>query len=155
MTILLFDLPTQLYVCNQYLSKVFAGSDQVIDYRKGREVADLSEIKRGCINILPHWKFPILKGRKFDLLWNAASFQEMGAETAKSYLDDGSGAKSMYLMYNIKYAGSKKEIGNRGVIDPSVITRHKEISRTDARLALKPIVWLYCDSWWQRASCRA
>ena len=76
-TLVLFDLPTQLYVCNQYLTAVFAGCDEVVDYRAGRNLRSLSEIHRGKINILPYWKFPLVEGATYDLFWNAASLQEM------------------------------------------------------------------------------
>lgn len=150
LTILLFDLPTQLYVANQYLAKVFENTSEFVGYEHGRKVGSLGEVQTGKINVLPHWRYPILRGQSFDLLWNAASFQEMGPDTAKGYLADGAGARNMFLMHNIKYAGSKVQVGNRGVIDPKVITGHREVYRNEARLAFRPETWIYCDSWWEK-----
>ena len=151
LTILLFDLPTQLYVCNQYLKKVFEVEDLVVDYRKGRNVEAFPDVQLGKINILPHWKFSILDGVNFDLLWNAASFQEMALETSKRYLKTARGAAAMYLMHNIKYRGLQKFPGERGVISPDFISSHTEIDRQPANLALKPFTWLYHDSLWLTA----
>jgi len=150
LTILIFDLPTQLYVANQYLSKVFEGTDQFVGYDVGRTVQSFSEIQKGKINVLPHWKFPIMRRQSFDLLWNTASFQEMGRDTALGYLKDSGGAKNLYMMYNIKFHGPLAELGNRGVISPEVITTHREIHRAEARLALRPAAWIYFDSWWKK-----
>lgn len=150
LTIVLFDLPTQIYVCNQYLSKVFEGTGLVADYRAGRQIDSFAKIERGRINILPHWKFPIVHDAEFDLLWNAASFQEMAAPTALQYLDGASRAWAMFLMYNIKYRGLGKFPGERGIISQEHIKGFREIDRTPARLALTPETWLYHDSFWTR-----
>ena len=148
MTLVLFDLPTQIYVCNQYLSKVFEGTDQVVDYRRGRRVKSFSDIQPGKINILPHWRYPIMRGREYDLLWNAASFQEMALKTAKRYLDGAAGARSMFLMHNIKFNGLAPLPGLRGAISAEHIPTHREMDRSLARLALVPDYWLYHDSFW-------
>jgi hypothetical protein len=149
LTIVLFDLPTQLYVCNQYLTKVFEGTGQVADYRASSRVQTFADIQKGKINILPHWKFPIVENQEFDLLWNAASFQEMGAEAAR-YLAAAAGAKAMYLMHNIKYREGVAAPGERGVISPKNLSGFREIDREGARLAFPPETWLYFDSFWKR-----
>jgi putative sugar O-methyltransferase len=151
LTIVLFDLPTQLYVANQYLTKVFEGTGDVVDYRACRDISSFDGIVRGKINILPHWKYPIVNNREFDLLWNAASFQEMGPETAKSYLNGAASAKHLFLMYNIKYRENAPLPGARGMIDPKYLTTHLERDRIVAKLALQPPIWLYFDSFWDRA----
>ncbi len=91
LTIILFDLPAQLYVCNQYLTKVFEGTNQVAGYRELRSIKDFSEIHAGKINILPNWKSSIIEGNSFDLFWNSASLQEMGPEEATKYLKRAQG----------------------------------------------------------------
>lgn len=150
LTILIFDLPTQLYVANQYLAKVFFGTDYLADYRLCRGVESFSDIKRGKINVFPHWKYPIIDGQKIDLLWNAASFQEMGVETAARYISGAHQAENLYLMYNIKYREGAQYPGSRGVIDPKYIPLHVETDRSLARLAYTPAQWIYFDSIWKR-----
>ena len=152
LTILLFDLPTQLYVCNQYLSKVFEGTNYIADYHVGRNVNNFSEIKHGKINILPHWKSSILYNAEFDLLWNAASFQEMAKPTALAYFKVVNKAKNLYLMHNIKYAGMKEFPGERGVISDKYLKDFKEIDRNIAHLAYTPKNWIYFDSFWRHVS---
>jgi hypothetical protein len=152
LTILLFDLPTQLYVCNQYLSKVFEGEDLVSNYSEGRVIESPDQIRLGKINIIPHWKFHLFAGFKFDLLWNAASFQEMSPTTALSYLQVANGADAMFLMYNIKYKGLHAFPGERGVLTQHYIKNYREIDRAPAALALTPEKWIYFDSFWKRKS---
>jgi hypothetical protein len=149
LTIVLFDLPTQLYVCNQYLSKVFEGTGHVADYRACSGVQSFSDIQKGKINILPHWKFPIVENQEFDLLWNAASFQEMGEEASR-YLKSAAGAKAMFLMHNIKYRRGAEAPGDRGVISPKTLSPFREVDREVARLAFPVQTWLYFDSFWKR-----
>lgn len=149
-TLVLFDLPTQLYVCHQYLSSVFVDTDWVVDYRAGRKVESFSDIQKGKINILPHWKFSIVENASFDLFWNAASLQEMGLETALSYLSAASNAEALFLMHNIKYRGMSRFPGERGAISEKYILGHEEVDRETAKLAWAPRTWLYFDSFWQR-----
>ena len=148
LTIVLFDLPTQLYVCHQYLTKVFEGTDTVVDYMQGREITSFAEIVPGKINILPHWKFDIIKHQPIDLLWNAASFQEMASPTAKHYLSIADKAKACFLMHLIAYDPDSPQPGNRGVIAPDVMSNFVEIDRTLARLVYTPETWRYFDSFW-------
>lgn len=150
LTIVLFDLPTQLYVCHQYLSKVFEGEEQVVGYRDTRHFQNFSDIVPGKINILPHWKFDIVKSAEFDLLWNAASFQEMDIKTASRYLTLASGAHNMYSMHNIKYRPNVSPPGLRGVTSEEYMPQHSLIDRELARLSHMPPNWIYFDSLWGR-----
>lgn len=149
LTIVLFDLPTQLYVCNQYLKKVFEGTDELADYSVSRNYKSFNDIQRGKINILPNWMFPIVAGRSFDLLWNSASFQEMDITTAEHYLKLASGASAMYLMHNIKYRPQSPLPGYRGVIGPKALKNFVEKDRSLARLAYMAKTWIYFDSFWE------
>lgn len=148
LTILLFDLPTQLYVCNQYLTKVFEDSDQVIPYRQAKLIERYEDIPLGKIVILPHWKFPMLSGKRFDLLWNAASFQEMDPVSALPYLHAASAAKAMYLMHNIKYRLNATP-GSRGVITEHHIKSHIEVDRVQAKHVQPTLQPQYFDSYWR------
>jgi putative sugar O-methyltransferase len=150
LSLLLFDLPTQLYVCNQYLSKVFEGSDVVVPYEEARKFRTFNEIPRGKIVILPHWKFSLVEGETFDLLWNAASFQEMDQATAAGYLKKARGAGAMYLMHNIKRRPGIPPPGNRGVINRKFLPEHIEVDRVQARHVQPNLNTLYFDSFWQR-----
>jgi putative sugar O-methyltransferase len=152
LTLLLFDLPTQIYITDRYLSKVLGPTGDVANYRECRNVNNFKDIKLGKINIFPHWKFSIVNDCEFDLLWNAASFQEMAAPTSCRYLSGCHNAKALYIMHNIKYRGTKFFPGYRGSIDATNIPAHYEHYRQSAHLALVPPTWLYCDSFWKRRS---
>ena len=82
--ILLFDIPPQLYVCEQYLQSVFPGD--VVSYRDTKMMNSLPNDCKGKIFIFGNWKFPILEKVQIDLFWNAASFQEMEPEIVANYL---------------------------------------------------------------------
>jgi len=83
LTLYLFDIAPQLYVCEQYLKKVFG--DKVVDYRRTRDLAALPK-PDGRIYLFLNTKFPLLDGGKVDLFWNTASFQEMEPVVVANYL---------------------------------------------------------------------
>jgi putative sugar O-methyltransferase len=150
LTIVLFDLPTQLYVCNQYLTKVFEATDQVVDYRNTESIRSFQDIKKGKINILPHWKAPMLEGRTFDLFWNAASLQEMGKHEALNYFRWVKGADALFLLYTIKNNQSRKAPGDRGVIEPDFLQGFAEVDRINAKRVWSTGYSPYYDSFWVR-----
>lgn len=84
LSFLIFDIPPQLYVCEQYLKSVFP--NDVISYRETKSLAEIPSPIKGKIYIFGSYKFPILESVKTDLFWNAASLQEIEPETAKHYL---------------------------------------------------------------------
>ena len=86
-TILLFDIPPQLYVMNQYLKA--ARPDRVVPYERAVEVSPGAELPvewRGKIVVLPAWRMPDWRGLKANLFWNCASFQEMEPNVVENYL---------------------------------------------------------------------
>lgn len=88
-TFILIDIPPQLYVCNQYLKKIYPS--RVIDYSNSikldpKKTNILSKI-RGKIVILPTWKLPEWQQLKISIFWNSASFQEMEPDVAINYLN--------------------------------------------------------------------
>lgn len=88
-TILLFDIPPQLYVCHQYLRAVFG--TRVVDYRQAVALEPtgdgrLPEGVEGRIVMLPSWRLPAWTRCRIHLFWNSASFQEMEPHVAQNYL---------------------------------------------------------------------
>lgn len=86
LTVLCFDLPAPLYLCEQYLSKALGDSNVV----KSSQTLDLTSldgfIEKGKVHFFGNWKFPLLRTLAFDLFWNAASFGEMEPEIVRNYL---------------------------------------------------------------------
>lgn len=112
MTVLLFDLPTQLYVCEQYLQSVFPG--QVVSYRTTRRAFSLGDCLPGQIYILGAFQFPLLENSRVDLFWNAASFQEMEPDVVANYLNFVRHARWIVLraaMYGKRQASIRGEPG--------------------------------------------
>ena len=79
-----FDLPIQLYCCEQYLKKFFP--EDIVSYRKTREWSKIPKLIPGKIYMLGSWQFNMLKSFNFDLFWNSASFQEMEPAIVENYL---------------------------------------------------------------------
>ena len=87
-TLLIFDIPPQLYVSNQYLSAVFGS--RVIGYRDAVALEPASGRlpagTEGKIIVLPTWKMPAWSKTPVDVFWNSASFQEMEPDVVLNYL---------------------------------------------------------------------
>jgi putative sugar O-methyltransferase len=99
-TYLMFDIPTTLYFCHQFLSAAFP--DRVAGYRHTREMSSLSGLERGKIYHFGSWQFPLLREFQAALFWNCQSLQEMEAEMVANYtaIVDGF-AKSVLLVHSI------------------------------------------------------
>ena len=125
MTILLFDIPPQLYVCERYLSKVFPGD--IVSYRETREMTSLDSLETGKIYIFGNSKFPLLTAQSNSLFWNETSFQEMEPDVVANYLSTVN--KTMdHVFMNNSIAGKEvaKRPGAPGVLTPTTLEHYKE-----------------------------
>ena len=156
LTYLLFDIPPQLYVCQQYLSSVFPGS--VVPYRQTRELNELSgNLKPGKIYILGTNKFPLLEGSKFDLFWNAASFQEMEPNIVANYLKYVNGEAFYVYLRQKKGSSLQKKPGRGGVLEQTTFDHYRENLRAFELVDFSPSLGVlrrtpcgYYDSMWVR-----
>lgn len=157
-TILIFDIPPQLYVANQYLKAVFG--DRVVDYTCTRAVNSAAEIEPGKIHVFANWRFPLVRELACDLFWNAASFQEMEPGVVRNYLDlVAPRSRNLYLM-QLMYGQSQAEaVGRGGVMERTTLAhyfdalpQHEIIDLRRAALAnpVDPAVWRYSDTFWRR-----
>jgi len=85
LTILCFDLPYALVLCEKFISESL-GNNSVVKSDQTLKWDSLSDISPGKVHFLGNWKFPLLKEFKFDNFWNAASFGEMEPAIVKNYL---------------------------------------------------------------------
>lgn len=85
MTVLCFDLPAPIFLCEEYLRHVF-GDDAVVGVEETAGWSSLAQLQPGKIHFFGNWKWPLLEGHEIDLFWNAASFGEMEPEVVRSYL---------------------------------------------------------------------
>ena len=114
-TILCFDLPAQLYLCEQYLTGVF-GKDAVVSSEKNLSISNLSQIEKGKIHFFGNWQMPLVQDFKFDVFWNAASFGEMEPHIVANYLSYVTGeADYIYLM---QARHGKESTASSGVAQP-------------------------------------
>jgi putative sugar O-methyltransferase len=88
-TFLIFDIPPQLYVANQYLLSVFG--KRVISYSDAIRISPFKgeDLKstQGKIVILPTWFMTNWANVKINIFWNSASFQEMEPNVVQNYLE--------------------------------------------------------------------
>ena len=112
---LLFDIPPQIYVAEQYLKAVFPG--RVVSYRETRSWNDLDTVAGGFIYIFGNHKMPLLRGTATDLFWNSASFHEMEPDVVREYLRFvNASAKWAYLSQNLKGGGMANRPGQPGIL---------------------------------------
>lgn len=98
MTILCFDLPAQIFLCESYLSEAL-GSEQIAGTETTRHWQDLSGLQPGRVHFFGNWQFPLLQNLPIDIFWNAASFGEMEPEVVENYLSYVKGnADWVYLL---------------------------------------------------------
>lgn len=84
-TIICFDLPAQIYLCERYLSEAL-GNDEVVKTNVTLEWRDLSLLEKGKVYCFGCWQVPLLNELAFDVFWNAASFGEMEPDVVNNYL---------------------------------------------------------------------
>jgi putative sugar O-methyltransferase len=84
-TILCFDLPAQIYLCETYLSEAL-GNQQIVSTEETVNWQDLSTLRKGHVHFFGNWQFPLLQDLSIDLFWNAASFGEMEPDIVENYL---------------------------------------------------------------------
>lgn len=97
-TFIVFDIPPQLYVANQYLCSVFG--DRVMSYEAAIKTAPAGGQFKGKIVMLPSWKMSEWSGVKLDIFWNSASFQEMEPLVVQNYLTLVSKMSPKYVYIN-------------------------------------------------------
>lgn len=158
-TFLLFDIPPQLYVSEQYLKSVFP--NQVVSYRETRTIKNISitPSMEGKICIFGNWQFPLLENLPFDLFWNASSFQEMEPEVVENYLKYvNKQAKMVFLRQVMAGKNRASKAGKSGVLKPTTLNDYqsglKNFEMVDLSNLLHPI-WKvsrnnYKDSFWKK-----
>jgi len=125
LTILLFDIPPQLYVCERYLSEVFPG--EVVSYRKTREMTSLESLEAGKIYIFGNSRFPLLPPQPNSLFMNHTSFQEMEPDVVANYLRTvNKSVDHVFMNNNIVGKEVAKRPGAPGVITPTTLEHYKE-----------------------------
>lgn len=151
----LFDIPPQLYVCEQYLKGVFPGS--VVSYAETRTMETLPLPQKGKIFIFGTWKFPLLEECAIDLFWNTASFQEMEPEVVSNYLSFvNRRAQMVYLQEVMGGMEIAPKRGKHGVIKPTTLQDYEKalsnFERIDNSASRTPLHEFkgYRDTFWKR-----
>jgi putative sugar O-methyltransferase len=115
LTILCFDLPYQLHLCEQYLSKSL-GEETIVESNELINADDLSNLQKGKVHFFGNWKFPLLEDFQFDVFWNAASFGEMEPDIVKNYLNYI--LKNCASVYLLQARKGKESTEKSGVATP-------------------------------------
>lgn len=121
---LLFDMPPQLYVCEQYLKQVFPES--VVSYRDTRELTAPPVVEPGKIYTFGNWQFPLINQMDVDLFWNSASFQEMEPEVVSEYLIHvNRSSDAAYLFQQMEGKNIAAQPGSPGVMNPVTLDHYR------------------------------
>lgn len=116
LTILCFDLPVPLYLCENYLSNVL-GHGSVVSSNDLIDAENLNQvIQTGKIHMFGNWQIPLLQEFKFDIFWNAASFGEMEPHIVENYLKYIKG--NCDLIYLLQAKKGKESSKREGVEKP-------------------------------------
>lgn len=160
LTLFLYDLPLQLYVCEQYLKKCMPG--RVVSYRDTRAFDRLDAVQPGKIYVMGCRQAPLLKTREVDVFWNSASFQEMEPDVAGNYIDIINGrARAIFLREFVHGHIRAPKPGEVGVLQKTTyghyinwLAGHYTVQAIepsiDCEMKLKPDG--YIDSVWTRRS---
>jgi putative sugar O-methyltransferase len=98
MTILCFDLPAQIYLCERYLTEAL-GKEAVVGTDVTLGWKDLSHLEKGRVYCFGNWQMPMVSEFDFDVFWNAASFGEMEPSVVERYLSYIKGhVRCVYLL---------------------------------------------------------
>lgn len=160
-TIILFDIAPQLYVANQYLRKAYEGQDVVRHYDETLEINNLCNLQKGKLYLFPSWKIELIRDLEFDLLWNAASFQEMEPDIVRNYLKHCHGAQYVYLMQSMSGQTVASGPGQAGVLQATTLETYipaldryeiTDLAPAPLCLPIHPFPWAYSDSIWKRRS---
>lgn len=124
MTILCFDLPSQLFLCEQYLVNALP-ERTIVSSRDTLKMTSLSGLEKGKVYMFGNWMFPLLENFSFDMFWNAASFGEMEPNIVRNYLryiDNGCG-----WVYLLQAAKGKESSESKGVKQPINFDFYSEV----------------------------
>jgi putative sugar O-methyltransferase len=122
----LFDIPPQLYVCEQYLRAVFPGS--VVSYRDTRALQGIGRPVPGSIYMFGTAKLPELEDLRWDLFWNAASFQEMEPDLVLNYLAfvNRETRRHVFLQENMEGMHQARRRGEHGVLQRTTMEHYQQ-----------------------------
>jgi putative sugar O-methyltransferase len=158
MTVLGFDLPAQLYLCQRYLSEAL-GSSQVVGTEVTRGWTDLSRLEKGRVYCLGNWQMPLVGALQFDVFWNAASFGEMEPSVIERYLSYVRGeARWIYLLQarHGKETAGKIHVKNTTTFEDYVrfLPGYTVVAEHDAYDAHRRVAHTggYFEAVWQRAN---
>lgn len=143
LTVLCFDLPAQIFLGEEYLSRAFS-EKEIISSNSTCKWNNLSDLVKGGVHFFGNWQFPLLENFKFDVFWNAASFGEMEPNIVNNYLSFILGNVEWIYLLQAKYGKEKK--GKNRVIEPitfdaygSFLTDYVLIESHDAWQAIRKL----------------
>lgn len=121
-----YDLPTQAYVCHQYLKTVFNGAS--VSHVAGESAE---------INCLPNWEMDGALWERPALFWNAASFGEMEPNVVENYLSIvGPKVDGVYL-FQLMSGKEHGTLGEGGVIEQTRFEDYERILSKSFTVSLR------------------
>ena len=157
LTVVCFDLPAQIYLCERYLTKAL-GEENIVGTDVTLKWRDLSGLNKGHVHCFGNWQITLLRDLQFDIFWNAASFGEMEPEVVENYLNYVKGNASWIYLLQARYG--KETGGKNHVVNPITFDDYKELlsgyvlrKEHDAWLAHKRLLQSggYFEGVWEKA----
>lgn len=157
LTLMLFDIPPQLYVAHQYLSAVFP--ERVVRFDPDAHRKPDFKVERGKIYLFGNWQIDLLRSMQVDLFWSAASLGEMEPDVAQHYLFLANDiARHVYLMQKMDGKEVATRRGSHGVLSKVTLEHYqtalsdfKMMNRAQARVPDGGLLGEgYEDSFWSR-----
>jgi putative sugar O-methyltransferase len=151
----LFDIPPQLYVCEQFLKAVLG--ERVVSYGECRSMSDLPSPVAGKVFLFGNWQFPKLEKARVDLFWNAASLQEMEPDVVEMYLTTvDKSAQAVYLNETMSGMAKASRAGRPGVLNQTMLAHYERFLPSFRRVDMRPAeapLWVhegFSDTYWIR-----
>lgn len=114
LTIIIVDIPPQLYVSHQYLRTVFP--DHAVSYLETR--TGTTAFEPGGIYFLGNWQIDQIAPPGPTLLWNARSFQEMSRPVVARYAEAFMKWSDWLLLLNLADGMEPEKIANHDLEEP-------------------------------------
>lgn len=124
MTILCFDMPAQIFLCEQYLAQAL-GPENIVGTEVTLRWQDLSGLKKGGVHFLGNWQVPLLRGFRHDVFWNAASFGEMEPAVVANYLSYIKGSAAWIYLLQARHG--KETAGATHVEKPIALDDYRQL----------------------------
>ncbi|MBT8436344.1 MAG: putative sugar O-methyltransferase [Gammaproteobacteria bacterium] len=132
LTFYLLDLAPYLYVCHQFLAKLFPECH--VPYQDTAEQQTVSATRKGDIIYLGNGRLNDLRPKGVTLFWNSASFGEMEPEVVENYIQETSEWADGVYLYQVMAGKELGSVGKGGVLKKTTFEHYQKFLGQDYSL---------------------